>query len=221
MPATTAPDFYPVAKDLPRVRTGVGVTLELLVLADDGRQCAGIDVESGALVRAWYPASSEEPLYPYDVVEVTLDADFDAVPDPTQPEALVLAAPPEPQRRIAGRRAEKLIRPLVHPRNTPLLGIPGSTVPFYDRTPDHPSIAVVEPEGLVTLWRDRPYLACVFRWHGHDRELPALDRRRAADMDRAGLRRMACRKGDRLLVSLTPPIDGRCHKVVEAILPPP
>ena len=28
-------------------------------------------------------------------------------------------------------------------------------------------------------------------------------------------------KGDRLLVALTPPIEGRCHKVVEAVLPRP
>jgi hypothetical protein len=30
---------------------------------------------------------------------------------------------------------------------------------------------------------------------------------------------MLAGKDDRLLVALTPPIDGRCHKVVEAILP--
>jgi hypothetical protein len=40
-------------------------------------------------------------------------------------------------------------------------------------------------------------------------------------MDRAGLTRMAAGRGDRLVVSLTPPIDGTCHKVVEAVLPRP
>jgi hypothetical protein len=40
-------------------------------------------------------------------------------------------------------------------------------------------------------------------------------------MDRSGRTRMGAGKDDRLLVALTPPIDGRCHKVVEAVLPRP
>ena len=40
---------------------------------------------------------------PYDVVAVTLDENFDSVPDPHEPEALLLAAPPEPVRRVSGR----------------------------------------------------------------------------------------------------------------------
>ena len=198
-----------------------GVTLELLVVAADGDHCAGIDLASGALVRAWSPEAAAEPLHPYDVVAVTLDINVDAVPDPAEPEALVLAAPPERRRRLSGRKAEKLLKPLLHPKGGPLLGTPAPVVPFWERSPDHPSIALVEPEGSISLWREGSYLACRFGWLGHERELPCLDRRVAAHMDRAGITRMAGGKGDRLVVSLTPPIDGRCHKVVEAILPRP
>jgi len=50
-------------------------------------------------------------------------------------------------------------------------------------------------------------------------ELPCIDRRRAAVMDRTQQTRMAGQRGERLVVALHPPIDGHCHKVVEAVLP--
>jgi hypothetical protein len=218
---STAPDFYPVVKDLPRVAIAPGATLELLVLAADGHHCAGVDLASGALVRAWSPSPAEEALAPYDVAAVTLDVDADAVPDPAEPEALVLESPPTKLRRIKGRKAERLLRPLLHPKGQPLLGISAPAVPFWERRPDHPSIALVEPEGTVSLWRDGTYLGCRFGWLGHERELPCLDRRIATRMDRAGMTRMLAGRGDRVVVSLTPPIDGTCHKVVEAVLPRP
>jgi len=222
--ASTAPDFHPVVKDLPRVALVPGATLELLVLASDGSHCAGVDLASGALVRAWSPEPSAHQLRAYDVVRVTLDelgAALDGVPDPSEPEALLLAGPPEPIRHASGRRVTRLLRPLLHPTGQPLLGISSPFVPFWERRPDHPSIALVEPEGPISLWRDGPYLACRFGWLGHERELPCVDRRVAAAMDRSGRTRMVAGRDDRLLVALTPPIDGRCHKVVEAILPPP
>jgi hypothetical protein len=222
--ASTAPDFHPVVKDLPRVAVTPGTTLELLVLASHGGHCAGVDLDSGALVRAWSAASPIRRLRAYDVVQVTLaemNSGLDAIPDPCEPEALVLAAPPELVRHIHGRRVARLLRPLLHPAGQPLLGLPNSFVLFWERRADHPSIALVEPEGPINLWRDGSYLACRFAWLGHERELPCLDRHLAAQMDREGQTHLTAGRDDRLLVALTPPIDGRCHKVVEAILPPP
>jgi hypothetical protein len=203
------------------VAVAPGATLELLVLSADGNHCAGVDMASGALVRAWSPAASSHQLRPYDVVTVTLDENFDDVPDPHEPEALVLTGPPEPVRRLAGRRVQRMLRPLLHPDGQPLLGVSASAVPFWERRADHPSIAVVEPRGPISFWRDGPYLACRFEWCGHERELPCVDRYLAALMDRSGRRHVVARKGDRLVVALTPPIDGRCHKVVETLLPRP
>jgi hypothetical protein len=218
---STAPDFYPVLKDLPRVRVAAGVVLQLLVVAADGFHCAGVDVDSGALVRAWSPVPEGHRLNPYDVVEVTLDENADVVPDPSEPEALAIIAAPEPVGRITGRKAERLIRPLLHPKGQALLGVGATAVPFYERRSDHPSIGLVDPEGPTLLRRDGSFLSCRFGWQGHQRELPCLDRRRAAEMDRAGMTRMAATKGARLVVAFTPPINGRCHKVVEAVLPRP
>ncbi len=76
----------------------------------------------------------------------------------------MLSGPPEPVRRLAGRRVQRMLRPLVHPGGQPLLGVSSSAVPFWERRPDHPSIAVVEPEGPISFWRDGPYLACRFEW---------------------------------------------------------
>ncbi len=216
--STTAPEFYPVGKDLPRVQVAAGATLQLLVVAADQYHCAGVDLASGALVRGWAPEPAETRPRPYDVVEVVLEGDVDAVPDPAQPEALALTAAPRVIDRITGRRSERLLRPLLHPRNQPLLGISGSAIPFWERRGDHPSIAVVEPEGRVTFRREGPYLACRFEWQGHERELPCLDRAVAGHMDRNGKIVMNAGKGDRLVVALTAPIDGRCHKVVETLL---
>ncbi|MHB8504467.1 MAG: hypothetical protein ACYDEN_01910, partial [Acidimicrobiales bacterium] len=113
------------------------------------------------------------------------------------------------------------LRPLLHPADAPLLSSHGPTVPFWERRGDHPSIALVEPLGPVAVHREASYLACRFEWLGTTRELPCLDRRLAGAMDRSGQRRLVTERRTRLLVALTPPIDGHCHKVVEAVLPRP
>jgi hypothetical protein len=216
---STAPDFGTLAKDVPRLSAAPGTALELLVLAADGGQCAGIDLDSGALVRAWCAMQGEQRPRPYDVVSVTLAENIDAVPDPSEPEALVLDAAPEVIGRITGRRAERLLRPLLHPRGRPLLGFHAPAVPFWERRADHPSITLVEPEGGISLRREGTFLACRFGWLGTVRELACLDRRVAAEMDASGATHRVGEKGDRLVVALTPPIDGHCHKVVETVLP--
>jgi hypothetical protein len=219
--ATTAPDFSPVVKDVPRVTVAPGAVLELLVLAADEAHCAGVDLASGALVRAWSPRPLPSDLRAYDVVAVTLADDADVIPDPWEPESLVLDGPPEALRKLSGRRTERLLRALLHPTGQPLLGETSPTIPFWERRADHPSIAIVEPEGRVSLRREGSYLSCRFGWLGHQRELPCLDRHIASAMDRGGRTRMMGGNNDRLLVALTPPIDGRCHTVVEAVLPRP
>jgi hypothetical protein len=228
--ATTAPDFAGPVLELPRLDDSPGATLELLVLAANHRYCAGVDLASGALVRTWSPAGLRQPLRPYDTAQVTLAAAIDCIPDPSEPEGLPLVSPPEPTGRLGGRRVERLLRPLLHPGHEPLLGTHAPAVPFWERRPDRPSIAVVQPEGAggrlvgeppAVLARSGPYLACRFLWRGTAIELPCVDRRAAAAMDRAGRRRMGVDRGTRLVVALNPPIDGHCHKVVEAVLPRP
>jgi hypothetical protein len=155
------------------------------------------------------------------VVVGTLAAEPDLVPDPAQPEAVVLVAAPERTGRITGRRAERYLRDLVHPKGRPLLGFHGPAVPFWERTIEHPSIAVVEPEGPTVIGRRGPWLTCVFGWREARVELPFLDRRVAAAMARSGRTVTCSAKRDRLVVALAPPVDGHCHKVVAALLPRP
>jgi len=209
------------AKERPRVAVSDGSVLELLVLCADERHCAGVELGSGALVRAWSPMAGTGEPRAYDVVEVVVSLDPDALPDPSEPEALGLRQPPRVVGTLKPRRAERLIRPLIHPERTHLLGLVATVVPFWERRADHPSIAVVEPKSPPVFWRQGSYLACRFEWLGLERELPCLDRSLAARMDRAGRTRMVAARGDRLVVALTPPIEGRCHKVVEGLLPRP
>ena len=195
-----------------------GAKLRLLVVSSSHLHLAGIDMATGALVRAWSPELPQDHIRPYDVVEVVCDGDLDTVPDPTEPEALGLAEAPMVVDRVTGRRAERLIRPLLHPLQQPLLGITATAIPFWQRGADHPSVAVVEPKGRIVLVREGSYLGCRFEWQGHERELPCLDRLLAGHMDRHGRTRLTAGKGDRLVVALTAPMDGRCHKVVETLL---
>jgi len=206
---------------LPRRADTPGMELELLLLAVDRDSCAGVDLASGALVRAWSPEPFDERLRPYDVVVGTLAAEPNLVPDPAQAEAVVLATSPELIGRITGRRAERYLRDLVHPPGQTLLGFHGPAVPFWERTADFPSIALVEPEGTTVVGRRGPWLTCVFGWRGSRVELPFVDRRVARALARAGRSVTHSAKGDRLVVALAPPIDGHCHKVVAALLPRP
>lgn len=195
-----------------------GAHLRLLVVSASDYECAGVDLDTGALVRAWSTELPEDRIRPYDVVDLECDGELDTVPDPAQPEAIGVTSPPVVVDRITGRRAERLLRELLHPQGQPLLGITATAIPFWQRSADHPSIAIVEPKGRIVMVREGTYLACRFEWQGHERELPCLDRSLAGHMDRHGRMRMNAGKGDRIVVALTAPIDGRCHKVVETLL---
>ncbi len=211
----------PEAEALPRRTNTPGTQLELLVLAAGVDNCAGIDLVSGALVRAWSPDPIKDDLRPYDVVGGTLDDTVDLLPDPSQPEAVPLIEPPERVGRIIGRRAERYLRALVHPPGQPLLAIHGPAVPFWQRTANYPSIAVVEPEGPAVIRLRGGAMSCLLRWGGVPVELPCIDRRLGRALATAGRTRVDSGKGERLLVALTPPIDGHCHKVVAGLLPRP
>lgn len=219
--SATAPDFQGPICDLPRLDAAPGTILRLLVVAFGGVQCVGVDLGTGVLVRAWSARRPPLRLRAFDVAEVTISDDPDLVPDPTAPEALPVVGAPQLVGRLKGHRAERLLRPLGHPPNEALLGFRAPSVRFFERTPDRPSVALVEPQGRVTLHRRPDYLVCRFAWQGVTQSLPCLDSQVAALMDRADRTIVKGGRGDRLVVALTPPIDGQCHKVVQAILPHP
>ena len=99
------------------------------------------------------------------------------------------------------------MRPLLHPRREPLLGLAGPAAPYWTLTGDRPSLGLVAP-GRLLLYRAAAGAFCRFRWTGRDHQLPLTP---------AAAHRVP-RRPRRLVVALTPPQDGYCHKVVAAVL---
>src|SRR5205085_9513980 len=81
-----------------------GAELRLLVLAADVAGCVGVDLDSGAFVRASHPPV-EELRRPYDIVSAEIAGAIEP-PDDARPEALELAEPPKPVGRLSPKRAE-------------------------------------------------------------------------------------------------------------------
>ncbi|HTT91971.1 MAG TPA: hypothetical protein VMF65_20620 [Acidimicrobiales bacterium] len=206
-------------KQMPRLDDSPGTTLRLMVVSTGNRHCGGIDLASGALVRAWTAYLVDQRLRPYDVVDVTVASDPDLLPDPSEPDAIVIGGPPKLSGRLKGRPAGRLIRPLLHPERAPLLGSYGATVPFWERSPDHPSVALARPKGPLVVTIEEGRLWCHFVWGGRPHVLACDDPRLAASLHRSGRTFAQMRPGAYIVVALTPPVDGHCYKVVEAVVP--
>lgn len=209
----------------PRRAARGGSQVELLVLAAGAGGCAAVDLATGALVRAHYSGATPTPLAPYDVAVAELADDDDLA---FAPESVVVADAPSRVGRLTGRRAERYLRPLLHPASTHLLGSVGPTVPFWTLRADHPSLGLVAPAG-ITVDRARSGVRCQFRWSRVSYDLPLHDARVAGAVGHPAATRLTGRTlaralgwaPDRLLVALTPPRKGHCYKVVAAVLPKP
>jgi hypothetical protein len=200
--------------------------LQLLVLASTDAGSVAVDLTSGALRRvAWRePAPT---FAPYDVVEAHGLPAVEELPFPTD---MVSAVDPVLVGTMRGRRARKLLQPLVHPGHQPLLGAPTPTVTYWTLRADAPSVALVEPNAGPVVERDRDlHLRCRFRWRRLDHDLPlddpSLEERlshpTATRLAGGTLARALGWKPEQLLVSLDPPVEGRCQKVVAGLLPRP
>ena len=215
-----------------RTRTAEpGATVTLLILASGRHGGIGVDLDSGALVRARYRRPLTAPVRPFDV-STSIVSDGQDEPDPTRPEALVLEGPLERAGRMSGRSARRILRQLVQPPGKHLLGVPGPAVPFWTMTAaTRPSVVLVQPEKgpTVALVPGDATPHCRFRWGGHDLDLPLQDRRLETWMTRAGQIRLvgpglAQAIGGPpayLVVALTPPCGGHCYKVIAGSLPRP
>lgn len=202
-----------------------GAELKMVVLATTPDGCVGIDLLSGAFVRALHPPWDPAPRT-LDVVATELAGPPDP-PDDARPEAVDLASAPRRIGSLGRRRVNRYFEALTHPPQGPLLGFSGPSVPYWTLTGDRPSLALVAPEvGPQLRWTD-DRLQCRFAWQGLVHELPLGDARLVAGMKRQ--RRSTCSGRDlvrlagfrpgRLLVMLTPPVEGYCHKEVAALLP--
>jgi hypothetical protein len=200
-----------------------GAELRMLVLAAEFRGCVGVDLDSGAFVWASHPLGTGRPA-PFDVVAAEI-AGAPEPPDPARPEAIELAQPPRRLGRLPVRRAERLLGPLHHPPRLPLLGVGANAVPYWTLTGEGPSLALVDLRGNPRLRWGPDGLECHFVWQGAAHELPVVNRDLVAYFEarvlasRWDLERVLGYRPRRLLVMLTAPRDGYCHKAVGAILP--
>lgn len=205
-----------------------GAELRMLVLAREPGGTIGVDLDSGAFVRALHGepgAGSEPPPASFDVVSAEI-ADVLEPPDAACPEAVALAGAPRRVGRLSPRRAEKYLAPLRHPANVPLLGFVTPTVPYWTLTGDRPSLGLVEPRRSPVLHWGPATLECRFDWQGTLHSLPVTD----PDLGRRALAALGGRSSERatakiagfrprrLLVTLSAPVDGVCHKTVAALL---
>lgn len=174
----------------------------MLLLASGQRWCAAIHLDTGGLFSARWaePASGLAPL----VVARARVAGDQGDTDPVRPEEVVLEGPPVPVGQASRRRAEKLLRPVLHPAGEHLLGFAGPAVPYWTLDGTRPSVAVVAPSPAPVLVGGR----CRFRWRHVPHTLPVLPQ--ALDTRPRHTRR--------LVVALSAPREGYCYKVVAALL---
>ena len=183
-----------------------GVELTLMVLSVSALGLAAVDLASGAVVRTGAGLLAGLELRPYDVISARLAA-ADEPLDPTQPEAVALAGPPTPLHRLNPRRADRWLRPLLHPEWAHLLGFAGPSVPFWELDGSRPSVALVASQAKVGRGDDG-LLHCRFLWRTLVHDLPVAAARGALVPNQAS----------RVVVALTPPVEGHCYKVVTGLL---
>lgn len=190
----------------PRRSGEEGVKLSLLVLSVSALGLAAVDLASGAVLRTGPALLAGLQLRPYDVVSARLARDAEPL-DPTQPEAVALAGPPRTLHRISPRRADRWLRPLLHPERTHLLGFAGPSVPFWELDGSRPSVALVASQARVVRGDDG-LLRCRFVWRTLVHDLPVAAARGA----------IVPHEASRVVVALTPPVEGHCSKVVTGLL---
>jgi hypothetical protein len=201
-----------------------GAHLDLLVLASEPNGSIGVDLESGAFVRARHPVDNHRVLRPFSVArgELAPGDMFDA----SQPELAEFTGRPRPTVRLNPRKADRWLRPLLHPPRPPLLGLTGNAIPYWMLEGDRPSVSLIEPQEVGVAHAPGGYV-CRFIWEHTFHELFLRDRRLLAalasrQVARCGERQLAHMLGhnpDRLLVALTAPIQGYCYKAVMGVLP--
>jgi hypothetical protein len=203
-------------------------TLSLLVLAGGRAGCIGVDLSSGGLVMAQWPSSGSSavpvpkldrfvvasgPRSASDVIEAPETSRL----DPLRPDAVLVNRPLVPVGRLRRRTAERYLRPLLLPARQHMLGFAGMSVPYWTVAGDRPSLCLVEPVGGMVVTPERTVR---FSWRGVRHDLP-LGRapRTTRPLSGTALADSVGFLPRRVLVALSPPRAGLCHKLAPALLP--
>lgn len=195
------------------------VDRDLLILAPGHRSLMAVDLVSGALVRAHSPVDLPGDWLPFDVVGSTVLLGTQPA-DPAAPESIEMLDEPDHLGHMDWWSAEPLLRPLLHPRGSAILGFTGASALYWSLEGTRPTIGILDTQPHLVAG---PHgLACRFLWHGLVHELPITDRRLPPWQPALGRQELADYLGHparRILVALTPPHEGHCYKVVAGILP--
>jgi hypothetical protein len=206
-----------------------GAELRLLVLAERQDEYLAVDIDSGAFVRAHGTIDTDSgPSHILDVIKVEL-ATNEHASDLSQPEAVTMAGPARPARRVRRGRVKRYLRALVAPDGGPLLGFPASATPYWTLNGTRPSLTLIKPDdGLVINKRETDgSLWARFRWDNGQYHLPVDDARLSAAFSDGGRTHLGGRALTRalghrphyVLVALAPPRNGHCYKTLAAVLP--
>lgn len=210
---------------LVRCRTTTpGSVLEVMVLASGRRSCIGVDLDSGAFVRT--VESVPRPLLkPFTVVRGTTTRAEDERPE--HPERATFDGPLTPIGLITPKRAQRLIRPLIHPKSQPLLGFHGPSIPWWERDTNGPSVAIVEVDRSFHANLSTRGLRARFAWNRSVQDLPLEDLRVLERLDWVSqqgnatmpIAEMLGFRATRLVVAIGRPVNGHCPKVIAGLLP--
>jgi hypothetical protein len=218
--------------------------IRCVLLSPGPGEWAAVDVKSGAILRARpdaYPFQRslsddarrdrmrQRPGSILEVLEITLGEDHEP-PDPSRPEAVVLASEPVAVGKLRTRQARRLLASLAERAQTrPLLGGIGPSVAYVDIDPGAPSIAILAPEKCPNLIVGRDVLSCRFPLGGATERLPlstdheGMRRQLATDttLERAGLLALLGYEPRYLVAALAPPERGHARKIIIGMLPRP
>ncbi|HUP86374.1 MAG TPA: hypothetical protein VM143_11965, partial [Acidimicrobiales bacterium] len=133
--------------------------LRLLLLSGTTTTATGVDLDTHGLRRIQW--REDAPVFaPYDVVEAQ-GLPSDDLPFPSD---MTWAVDPVLMGRLRGRKAEKLVRPLVHRGTGPFLGAATPSVTYWTLGDTAPSVSLVDPAAGPVVERDRNHhLRCRFR----------------------------------------------------------
>lgn len=199
--------------------------LRVLLLASTPSCATAVDLGTGALRRLEWT----EPAPAFAAFE-TVEADVRSDETLPFPADTMLASDPVRVGSMRGRKVEKLLRPLVYRGNGPLLGAATASVTYWTLGSGSASVSLVAPAAGPVVERDASErLRCRFRSGRLDHDLPLDDARleerlshpTATRLSGGTLTRALGWAPERLVVALTPPTEGRCHKVVAGMVPRP
>lgn len=165
----------------------------------------------------WPAAAGPAPrLAPFDVAAAVRSSSGEDY-DPARPDTVQVEKPAVPMARMRRRLAERYLRPLLLSERSQLLGFAGSSVPYWTMAGDRPTLCLVQPPGGVRVTPDR---TVAFHWRGWRHELPLADAPRCArSLAGTALADAVGFVPRRVVVALTPPRAGLCHKFAPALLP--